>query len=91
MKKIPDPKKMRRVKGPLLSRTSGTSLKVRITTYLDEDILQELKNLSLQTGGKYQTLLNQLLRETLSHHSGVLSRLKRLEKAVFKSNSTQLD
>ena len=41
------------------------SEKKRITTYLDNDILDELKK---RTDGKgYQTLMNELLRTTLFH------------------------
>ena len=38
-KKIPDPNKMKRVKGPKLSAEQARAAKVRVTTFLDEDVL----------------------------------------------------
>lgn len=76
---------MHRIEGPRLSASQRKTAKVRITTYLDADLLEELKKLSQQSGGKYQSLLNQLLRNTLQKEGGILSRLQRLEKAVFKA------
>jgi len=37
-------------------------VKVRITTFIDEDILLKLKSYAKQSGTKYQTALNALLR-----------------------------
>ncbi|MBI4411995.1 MAG: hypothetical protein HY541_05890, partial [Deltaproteobacteria bacterium] len=51
----------------------------------DQDLLELLRRTAHETGAKYQTLLNQLLRNTLTgHKQGILDRLNRLEKAVFK-------
>lgn len=84
MSKIPDPKKMKRIKGPVLTKQQLLAAKVRITTYLDQDILKELKNIAQQTGNKYQTVLNQLLRKILlGEKKDLFSRMDRLEKAVF--------
>ena len=59
--------------------------KVRITTYLDEDILNLLHQMAEDSGGKYQTILNQVLRNQLfGKKEGVLARIERLEKAVFE-------
>lgn len=75
---------MKRVKGPHVSREDLRSAKIRVTTYLDEDVLDALKLLAGKTGGRYQTLLNQLLRQTLVGDSAtILERLEKLEKAVF--------
>ncbi len=41
---------------------SPKRVKVRITTFLDEDILIKLKSYAKQGGTKYQTALNALLR-----------------------------
>jgi hypothetical protein len=37
-------------------------VKVRITTFIDEDVLIMLKEYAKKRGGKYQTVLNSLLR-----------------------------
>jgi hypothetical protein len=41
---------------------SPKKLKVRITTFVDEDILYKLKEYAKKRGTKYQTVLNSLLR-----------------------------
>lgn len=38
------------------------NVKVRITTFVDEDILIQLKAYAKKRGSKYQTILNSLLR-----------------------------
>lgn len=88
MKHIPDPKKMRRVKGPALTRKDLEQAKIRITTYLDCDVLDTLRQLAGHAGSKYQTLLNHILREyLLGQQTGLLARIDRLERAVFKSKA----
>lgn len=88
MKKIPDPKKMKRVKGPKITPKDHLRAKIKITTYIDEDILVALKQRAAETGSKYQTLMNQLLRlALLGGQKDIFERLKRLEKAVFKNNA----
>ncbi|MBU0506051.1 BrnA antitoxin family protein [bacterium] len=83
MKKIPDPNKMKRIKHPVLDKEN---VKVRITTYIDEDVLASLKDVADQSGNKYQTLLNTILREYFfGEKKGILNRLSKLEKAVFKN------
>ena len=61
--------------------------KVRITSFIDGDILVELKARAEQQGTKYQTLLNQLLRQVLKDSASVTERLKKLEEAVFRKNA----
>ncbi|MBX2989084.1 MAG: BrnA antitoxin family protein [Bdellovibrionaceae bacterium] len=63
--------------------------KVRITTFLDGDILEELKKRAGKQGTKYQTLLNRLLRESLwpSEKEELTHRLEKLERVVFKKNA----
>ncbi|HBF12316.1 MAG TPA: CopG family transcriptional regulator [Deltaproteobacteria bacterium] len=86
MKKIPDPSKMKRIKGPVLSKEELARAKIRITTNLDKDVLEALRDMALQSGNKYQTILNQALRAyLLQEKNGILERITRLEKAVFKS------
>lgn len=87
-KKIPDPNKMKRIKGPKLSAGEVRSAKVRVTTFLDEDVLEVLKETAQGSGTKYQTLLNQLLRQALiGDTKTILGRLEKLEKAVFKTHA----
>ena len=57
MKKIPSPNKMKKINGPRLSASDVDQAKVRITTYLDADVLSHLKTLAKESGGKYQTTL----------------------------------
>lgn len=61
--------------------------KVRITSFIDGDILVELKARADQQGTKYQTLLNQLLRQALKDSKSVAERLQKLEEAVFRKSA----
>jgi predicted DNA binding CopG/RHH family protein len=61
--------------------------KVRITSFIDGDLLVELKTRAEQQGTKYQTLLNQLLRQALNDTESMAERLKRLEDAVFRKSA----
>ena len=61
--------------------------KVRITSFIDGDVLAELKVRAEEQGTKYQTLLNQLLRQALQDSDGLAERLKRLEDAVFRKSA----
>jgi uncharacterized protein (DUF4415 family) len=61
--------------------------KVRITSFIDGDILVELKARAEQHGTKYQTLLNQLLRQALKDSSSLAERLQKLEEAVFRKST----
>ena len=61
--------------------------KVRITSFIDGDILAELKARAEQQGTKYQTLLNQLLRQALKDSASMVERLKKLEEAVFRKTA----
>lgn len=84
MRKIPNPKKMKRVKGPLLTKEELADAKVRVTTYLDKDVLDNLRALAQDSGSKYQSILNQILRDYLfGKKDGLIARISRLEKAVF--------
>ena len=86
--RIPDPARMKKVKGPKLTPEQMGRAKVRVTTYLDDDVLEALRKTARKSGTKYQTLLNQLLRQSLiSDSKTILERLERLEKAVFKDHA----
>lgn len=83
-KRIPDPSKMKKISGPKMSKYELRGTKIRVTTYLDEDVLNALKELASKSGGKYQTVLNQMLRQILvDEASTIMDRLQKLEKAVF--------
>ena len=45
-----------------LSNLQPHEIKIRISTMLDEDVLLKLKEIAKDTGAKYQTLLNAVLR-----------------------------
>lgn len=88
MKKIPNPNKMKRVAGPRLTRKAVERAKVRITTYLDKNVVELLRQAAIDSGGRYQTLLNQILRDyLLGEKEGIMARLMRLEKMVFKAKA----
>ncbi|MBI2346727.1 MAG: BrnA antitoxin family protein [Deltaproteobacteria bacterium] len=88
MNKTPDPKKLRRIHGPRLSRRELSDAKVRITTYLDRHVVEILRQLAIESGGKYQTILNHVLRDyLLGEKQGLLARLARLENAVFRAKA----
>ena len=55
--------------------------KVRITTYIDGDVLDALKDRAANEGSKYQTLLNDLLREVV-FKSSIETRLAAIEKKL---------
>lgn len=88
MKKIPNPYKMKKIRGPVLSEEEFGRAKVRITTYLDEDVFALLRKIAREVGGKYQTILNQILRERLlEEKTGILARIERLEKIILKKRA----
>lgn len=88
MKRIPDPQKMIRIRGPRPSRQELVRAKVRITTYVDRDILDTLRTMAQDSGSKYQALLNQVLRHSLfGKREGLVARIDRLEHAVFHRSS----
>ena len=85
---IPNPHKMKRIKGPKLTPEQLRAAKIRVTTFLDEDVLRALKENAQQSGTRYQTLLNQLLRQSLlGGAQTIIDRLEKLEKAVFKKHA----
>jgi len=45
-------------------------VKVRVTTMLDEDVLNALKKIASANGQKYQTFLNQVLRAFVERDKG---------------------
>lgn len=69
MNKIPDPKKMKKIKGPTLSRAELKTVKVKVTLDLDKDLLSQLQKKAHQAHKSYQTLLNQIIRQYLTREA----------------------
>ena len=64
-----------------------SDFKARINAMIDADVLQELKNRAKKKGIKYQTLLNQILRDYTFPQKDpideIKDRLARLEEKVW--------
>jgi uncharacterized protein (DUF4415 family) len=56
--------------------------KVRVTTMLDEDVLQGLKHIAKEKGVKYQTLLNKIIRSYVFEPRKVYQSKNITEEAV---------
>ncbi len=56
--------------------------KVRITTFIDVDVLEQLKAEAATTGKKYQTLLNEKLREIVFEEETIKSTLSDINKRL---------
>ena len=69
-----------------LENTDFSVSKVRITTMIDKDILDWLKREAKKRDGKYQSILNHILREAKGTNPDRLSdleaRLNELEKKI---------
>ena len=61
--------------------------KVRITSWIDGDVLDALKAHAAKTGEGYQTLMNRLLRAAILDDETVESRLAKLEAAILGKKS----
>ena len=59
-----------------------TNAKVNIHIRLDADLVSYLKEKAKREGGKYQSLINQHLRETLFKEQNLESRLQRIEERL---------
>jgi BrnA antitoxin of type II toxin-antitoxin system len=53
--------------------------KLRITMFVDKDVLKHFKKEASKTGEKYQTLINRALRDSVFRKSDVEGRLKAIE------------
>ena len=93
--KFPDFSKLKWVKGSTLFDMEAlkrgchpSNVKVRITTYISEDIYRWLKKEADRTGTPYQILLNQKLRQVYEGEEegekAIKTRLKKLEEEVRK-------
>lgn len=59
-----------------------SNAKVNIHIRLDADILSYFKEKAAQEGGKYQTLINQYLRETIFKRRDLEDRLELIERRL---------
>ena len=60
--------------------------KIRITMMVDLDVIKGFKDLAEKSGSKYQTLINQKLREALVNENSkntLSERLRKLERFVY--------
>lgn len=60
------------------------NVKVRITTMVDMDVLTGLKEHAEKRNMKYQTLVNQILREFVDDKTQIITLPKKLEAQVRK-------
>jgi uncharacterized protein (DUF4415 family) len=58
--------------------------KIEIIFKMDKDLMVKLKEISKQQGTKYQTVMNNILRQSLSSKNTLKDRLTNLEKEVKK-------
>lgn len=58
------------------------NVKIRITTFIDLDILEKLKEEAALSGKKYQTLLNEKLREFMIEEDSIKSKLSDMNKRL---------
>ncbi len=63
---------------------NSANVKVRITTYIDIDVLEALKVEAKKTKQKYQSVLNKKLRESLIDEDKIYSSLHSIEKRLGK-------
>ena len=58
------------------------NVKVRITTFIDKDVLDMLKKEAAISGKKYQTLLNEKLREAVFEEQSIKYSLEKLDQRL---------
>ncbi len=63
---------------------NSENVKVRITTYIDLDVLEALKTEAKKTKQKYQSVLNKKLRECIFTENTIHSSLHAIEKRLGK-------
>ena len=61
--------------------------KFRVTAFVDMEVVEAMRKLAKAQGKGYQTLMNEILRGAVLGDSSYESRLKKLEKAVFKKQA----
>ncbi|MBI3604955.1 MAG: BrnA antitoxin family protein [Nitrospirae bacterium] len=67
-----------------IRKKMGKSRKIKITINIDQDSLDELREIAGKTGAPYQKLLNQVLRDGLKKRLESESRLDRIERELSK-------
>lgn len=60
------------------------SNKIKITINIDKKSLDKLKEIASRTGGSYQKILNDVLKNGLSKKNEAEDRLSKLEKEIVK-------
>ena len=63
---------------------TAKSQKVKITINIDKNSLDSLKEIALKSGGSYQKILNEIVKNGIDKHNDSESRLQKLEKEVAK-------
>ena len=63
---------------------AAKSQKIKITINIDKDSLDSLKEMALKTGGSYQKILNEIVKNGLEKRHDSESRLQKLEKEVAR-------
>lgn len=58
--------------------------KVKVTIYLDGDVLENAREIAKKEHVKYQALINSILRKALLHEDQSEDRIKTLEERVMK-------
>ena len=58
--------------------------KVKVTIYLDGDVLENARKTAKKEHVKYQALINSILRKALLHEGQAEDRIKTLEERVMK-------
>lgn len=61
---------------------AANTKKVKITINIDHDSLEAIQEMASSTGGSYQKLLNQVLRDGLKRRNDSESRLDRIEREL---------
>ncbi|MEK6705225.1 MAG: hypothetical protein AABZ06_05505 [Bdellovibrionota bacterium] len=62
-------------------------VKIRVTTFVDLDVLEELKRRAASENIGYQTFLNRILRQTIFEEKKIEDRVIALEKIVYKERA----
>jgi uncharacterized protein (DUF4415 family) len=60
----------------------SNKIKIRVTTFIDLDIIEKLKQEAKSTGKKYQTLLNEKLRQYVLEDETIQTTLTNLDKRL---------
>lgn len=70
------------IRDMLPGKVDPKDVKVRISIMLDSDVLTHYKKRAEKTGGAYQTMMNLMLRQGMTHDNEIEKRLSKVEKTV---------